>query len=105
MQDVQITCSNYVLVEAIALLQSRFGLEAVRLLQRDVIPVLDVAWADEPIHLQAVSAMLVANRRQLSLVDCASFGIMQQLGISSVFAFDPHFSEQGFEVFPRLELS
>ena len=99
MQEAKITCSNYILVETIALLQNRFGTEAVRLFQRDVVPVLDIAWVDEQIHLQAVGAMLVANRRQLSLVDCTSFEIMRQLGIASAFAFDPHFSEQGFDVF------
>ena len=104
LQEAQITCSNYILVETIALLQSRFGLEAVRLFQRDVIPVLDIVWVDEQIHLHAAGAMLVANRRQLSLVDCTSFEIMRQLGITSAFAFDPHFSEQGFEVIPLLAL-
>ncbi|RME55690.1 MAG: VapC toxin family PIN domain ribonuclease, partial [Caldilineae bacterium] len=37
-----------------------------------------------------------ANRRGLSLVDCTSFVVMQQLGIDTAFAFDNHFKEQGF---------
>ena len=102
--SAQIVCSNYVLLEIFTLLQSRFGLDALRLFQNDLLPVLEVAWVDEQLHNQAVSSLLVANRRQLSLVDCTSFQIMRHLGISRVFAFDAHFKEQGFEVIPPLNL-
>ncbi len=42
------------------------------------------------------SALLAANRRQLSLVDCVSFVVCRQRQLEQVFAFDTHFSEQGF---------
>ena len=93
--------SNYVILETTALLQHRFGIEAVRLFESDIIPVLEIAWVDKDIHMQAMSALLVANRRNLSLVDCTSFEIMRQIGIEAAFTFDPHFSEQGFAVFPE----
>ncbi len=93
--------SNYVILETTALLQHRFGIEAVRLFESDIIPVLEIAWVDKDIHIQAMSALLVANRRNLSLVDCTSFEIMRQIGIEAAFTFDPHFSEQGFTVFPE----
>ena len=41
----------------------------------------------------AVAALLAANCRQLSLVDCTSFQAMRQLGIATVFTFDAHFVE------------
>jgi len=93
--------SNYVILETTALLQHRFGIEAVRLFESDIIPVLEIAWVDKDIHMQAMSALLVANRRNLSLVDCTSFEIMRQIGIEAAFTFDPHFNEQGFTVFPE----
>jgi predicted nucleic acid-binding protein len=46
----------------------------------------------------AISALLAAGRRKLSLVDCTSFEIMRSLGIKTVFAFDSHFVEQGFKI-------
>ena len=98
--NTHLCCNNYVLVESFILLQSRFGLEAVRLFQNDILPMLEVDWVNEQAHSQAVSALLAANRRTLSLVDCTSFETMRHLGISHVFAFDPHFQEQGFEVIP-----
>jgi predicted nucleic acid-binding protein len=90
--------SNYVILETTALLQHRFGIEAVRLFESDILPIIEIVWVDETIHKQGMSALLIANRRDLSLVDCTSFEIMRQNGLNAVFTFDPHFGEQGFNV-------
>jgi predicted nucleic acid-binding protein len=103
LEGTQLYLNNYVLIETFTLLQSRFGLEAVRLFQSDILPVVEIAWVDEAIHNPAVSAQLAANRRSLSLVDCTSFETMRQLGLSAVFALDSHFKEQGFDVIPLQE--
>jgi predicted nucleic acid-binding protein len=92
--------SNYVLVETTALLQDRIGLDAVRVLTETVIPVLEVRWFGQDEHQAAMLAVLSANRRGLSLVDCSSFELMRHLGLRTAFAFDPHFAEQGFELTP-----
>ncbi len=92
--------TNYVLVEASALLQKRIGMEGLRAFAADLLPVLDVIWVDEGIHLSAENSLLVSARRDLSLVDCASFEAMRRLRIEQVFCFDPHFAEQGFKVLP-----
>lgn len=97
--EVQLVTTNYVLVEMLALLQRRLGLEAVRRFQADVVPILDIDWIDQHAHERAVEAMLTANRRQLSLVDCASFDAMRRLALETAFAFDQHFVEQGFTRF------
>lgn len=88
--------SNYILVESFALIQNRLGMEAVSGFQEDVLPVINVEWVNSGVHKSGVSAMLAALRRKLSLVDCTSFEIMRNSGIKTVFAFDPHFKEQGF---------
>ena len=100
-QGAQLVCSNYVLIETFALVQHRLGIEALRTLQEDVLPILHVAWVDESSHRAGVTAVLTAARRRLSLVDCISFEMMRQLGIKVAFAFDPHFSEQGFRCLPE----
>jgi predicted nucleic acid-binding protein len=84
-----------------ALLQSRIGMDALRVLAADVLPVLDIIWVDAGIHISAQHSLLVASRRDLSLVDCVSFEAMRRLRIDDVFCFDPHFSRQGFKVLPR----
>src|SRR4030042_5676032 len=95
-----VVCTNYTLIETIALLQHRVGMEAVRAFQEDVVPVLRIVWIDAEGHAASVSALLVAGRRQLSLVDCTSFETMRRLAIRTAFTFDPHFVEQGFECIP-----
>jgi len=89
--------SNYVLVECFALMQRRLGLEAVRGFQEDILPLINIEWVDDETHKSGVSALLAASRRKISLVDCVSFEIMRSLGIKNLFAFDPHFAEQGFK--------
>jgi uncharacterized protein len=51
-------------------------------------------------HLSVHHALLVASRRDLSLVDCVSFEAMRRLRIDTVFCFDAYFAQQGFQVLP-----
>jgi predicted nucleic acid-binding protein len=90
--------SNYVVVESFSLIQHRLGLQAVREFHEDMLPLINIEWIDKAVHEAGISALLTASRKKLSLVDCVSFEVMRNLGIRKVFAFDPHFEEQGFEV-------
>jgi predicted nucleic acid-binding protein len=99
-EEVVLVCSNYVLVETLALVQHRLGIPAVRTFQEDIMPVLNIEWVDETIHQVGIASVLAAARRGLSLVDCVSFEIMRRLGIKTAFVFDHHFDEQGFECLP-----
>jgi predicted nucleic acid-binding protein len=89
-------CTNYVLLESLALIQSRFGIALVKAFEDNLVPYLNVEWVDETLHQAGVAALLIANRRHLSLVDCISFETARRLGLDTVFAFDQHFIEQGF---------
>lgn len=95
-----LVCSSYILVETFALIQHRLGMEAIRAFEEDVVPLLTIEWINEPVHQVGVMGMLTSGRKRLSLVDCVSFDIMRRLGIKTVFAFDRHFKEQGFECVP-----
>ncbi len=99
--DATMISSNYIVVETIALLQRRFGNDAVRLFTSDVQPLITLAWVDEKTHESALNVVKTINQRILSLVDCTSFEIMRQLGIEHVFSFDSHSSDQGFKVIPN----
>lgn len=93
--------NNYVLVETFALLQHRFGLDAVSVFQNDILPVVIIKWLNQADHEQAVSALLAARRRYLSLVDCSIMMTARSLGTRRIFAFDRHFSEYGFITLPE----
>jgi uncharacterized protein len=99
-EDEALIVTNYVVVETTALVQHRLGMEAVRVLCGDVLAALDVHWIGEDEHMHAQNALLAADRRKVSLVDCSSFHVMRSRMVRTAFAFDPHFREQGFEVLP-----
>jgi len=96
----RLICNNYVLVESIALVQHRVGMEALAILHNEIIPYMEVEWLDESLHNTIVDLALTTNRRQLSLVDLSSFDTMRRHNINIAFTFDSHFREQGFEVIP-----
>lgn len=95
--------SNYVIVETVAVVQRRLGLDAVRDLLDALLPLVEVHWIDEPLHDSALRALRVAARRSLSLVDLTSFELMRELGLDAALALDPHFAEQGFVLLPALD--
>lgn len=93
--------SNYVLLETAAVLQHRFGLTAVRDLEDHLVPMLRVEWVSGETHERALERLLRMNRRELSLVDCTSFEIMDEHGVREAFAFDSDFAAEGYRVVPR----
>lgn len=98
----RLVTTNYVALETTALFQRRLGLAAVRILNQAILPVVEMLWISKAIHDVAVSTLLSANRRQLSLVDLTSFAVMRGHVVESAFTFDRHFAQQGFSIFGNL---
>jgi predicted nucleic acid-binding protein len=98
--DEMLLCTNYVLVETFALAQARMGLEAVQVLQAEVLPALNIEWVNADLHAEALQLLLRAARRQVSFVDYTSFVTMRRQTTDRAFTFDKHFSEQGFVCVP-----
>lgn len=73
---------------------------ALRQLVEEVQPALDVRWVDADLHQAAVTALLAAERRGVSLVDWTSFEHMRRERIDRAFTVDADFATQGFEVIP-----
>jgi predicted nucleic acid-binding protein len=95
-QQATLVATNYVVLETVALLQHRIGVPAVRRFHDDILPILTIDWISSGQHTQGMAALLAADRRNLSLVDCVSFDAMRKRGLRQAFAFDKHFEEQGF---------
>ena len=88
--------SSYVALETLSLLQTCIGMNAVRTWRTEFQTILEIVWVDRQLHEQALTELVAANKRGISLTDWASFGIMRERGIEDVFTFDRHFSQQGF---------
>ena len=86
--------------EARTNLQRRLGIEAVRVFVDQILPVVEVDHVDAGLHSAALSMLLTAGTRDLSLVDCCSFEARRRRGIRTAFAYDAHFAQQGHP--PRL---
>jgi predicted nucleic acid-binding protein len=98
--DEQLMTHNYVIVESAALAQRRLGVEAVRALHDDLLPLFDIEWVGESVHSSAYAALTSSVGLSVSLVDHVSFEIMRRRGILDAFAFDPDFAAAGFYLVP-----
>ena len=88
---------NYVVVETLALVGRRLGMNAVRSFSLDLLPVADVDWILPATHDLALAAYLDSSR-ELSFVDHASFAMMRARGIRRAFTYDDDFRDHGFEL-------
>ena len=87
---------NYVVVEALALIQGRFGLAAALTVERELRQV-EIIWIDNDIHHEA-SIRWAKGSRKLSFVDHVSFVVMERHQIHTALAFDSDFVGHGFNV-------
>ncbi len=99
-EPASLVSSSFVLQETTALLQARAGLASLRGFHLSLLPLIDVQWIDRDLYQVAMTALLAADRRRVSLTDWSSFEIMRRRGIERAFAFDGHFAEQGFKLIP-----
>lgn len=97
-EGARLVTSSFVVLETVTLLQARVGVAAVRIFNRDVLPLLDVVWVDEELLRLAMTTLLASSRRKISLADWSSFAIMRERGIVRAFAYDEDFARQGFEL-------
>ena len=93
------TCS-YTLVEAGALVKRRLGSGAFKKLGETVTDAMDVIWVDAELHAHAWANAAKHSRHGPSLVDCVSFIVMHDKGITTALALDEHFRAEGFQILP-----
>lgn len=87
---------NYVLVEAMALIQHRLGLPAALKLAQSA-QAFEIEWVHQGLHEEAVERLARARQRQVSLVDQVSFLVMRARGVVRALAFDRDFLAEGFQ--------
>lgn len=93
---VVLMTTNYVLLEAVALLQRRHGTAEAGSFGDFVMERVELIWIDATQHRTAWKLWKERGRRNLSLVDCSCFVVMRELNIRHAFAFDDQFREAGF---------
>jgi predicted nucleic acid-binding protein len=94
----QLLTHNYVLVEALSLLQARLGLAAAVKLAKDSSAFV-IDWVDDDLHAAGIRELERSRKRGVSLVDQISFLVMRRRQAETAFAFDPDFVAAGFQLF------
>ncbi len=89
---------SYLISETVSLLQRRLGMAAARAFLED-LRLYTVHWIDPTDHQEAAALFIARNRRNLSLVDCASFVVMRRYGVTHGLFFDADFEREGFELY------
>ena len=89
---------NYAVVETEALLQKRMGLDVGLDFLADLAR-FRVHWVNAGEHERAVELLANRARRDLSVVDCASFIVMREEGATHALAFDGDFEREGFVLY------
>jgi len=90
--------SSYVVLETLTLLQNRLGVGAVTKWKAAFQGILEIVWIERPLHEEALTALIAANKPAISLTDWVSFLIMRERGLDTAFSFDRHFVQQGFRL-------
>ena len=96
LDSARLITHNYVVLEAAALLQRRFGVGVVRAFVERLLPRISVVWVDAARHDRAMTSLLSRGRRRASLVDRVSFDVMREMGVQTAFAYDADFRREGF---------
>lgn len=89
---------NYVVVEALSLIQRRLGLSpALRFVESS--DAFNIEWVDRALHHEALRRLAASAARRVSFVDQVSFAVMRRYGVTTALAFDQDFVVEGFRLY------
>ncbi len=102
-RPARLTTSDYILDETVTLVRARGGHSAARSLGDYLLKseVVDLAEVSSLVRDQAWDLFVRHDDKDFSFTDCTSFVIMQTLGLTDAFAFDEHFAQLGFRIWPQ----
>jgi predicted nucleic acid-binding protein len=96
----RVITTNYILAELVTILTSRFREPRSSLVAyADTIrtaPWVEIVHIDPALDAEAWDLLRARPDKEWSLVDCASFVVMQHRGITEALTTDHHFEQAGF---------
>lgn len=92
----ELVTSNFIIAESITVISQKVShWDAVDFREHD-LAALRVVRITEDLEDQAFEIFRELASKNVSFIDCTSFALMRSLGITTAFAFDEHFTQQGF---------
>jgi uncharacterized protein len=95
-QRLRLATHSMVITECSALMHRRLG-HRVALAFLDSLSRFDVYWLDQELFADALARFRLGSPKGLSLVDCASFELMNLLSLRTYIGIDRHFEREGFQ--------
>jgi uncharacterized protein len=94
--------TNLVFYETITLVRARIGIAESIAFGQNLFQSKGIRniFVDHDLEAKALDIFNSHTDKEFSFVDCASFAVMKELGISKAFTFDKHFKQFGFEIVP-----
>ena len=104
MAHARFVLTDLVLAELATRLRARVGPEKAVAIVRDLLNSrrYEVVFVDRTLLEGAIGKLEQYRDKALSLPDCASFALMDHLGLDTAFAFDTDFRDCGYHMLPRL---
>jgi hypothetical protein len=98
----RLVMTELILAEVVTLLRGRAGAERAVAAARDLLRSrrYELLFSDSEIVTGALVRMARFADKRLSLTDCASFEVMERLGIDAAFTFDRDFRDCGYRMLP-----
>jgi predicted nucleic acid-binding protein len=100
--DVRYILTDLILSETVTRLRARASASHAVAIGRSLLDArrYDVIFVDAPLVAGALARMASYKDKRLSLTDCASFELMDRLGLAAAFAFDEDFRACGYAMAP-----
>ena len=97
-----LSTSNYVVDETLTLLRMHCGHRVAVSFRKslEASKLVRVLWVTEAMEKAAWKLFEKHSDKEYSFTDCTSFALMETEAIRNAFAFDEHFSQQGYNVVP-----
>lgn len=100
--DRRFVLTDLILAEVVTRLRARAGATAAANAGRSFLGSrrYEVLFADARLVSSALGRMEQFQDKRLSLTDCVSFEVMDQLGLRTSFTFDSDFRDCGYDTVP-----
>ena len=96
--DAPLLTHSYVVLETAAVMQRKIGMQPALDFLTEIEDIATIHWVNQEDHQRAVYRLGQRQRRNLSLVDCISFVLMERYDCTTAFAYDSDFQSEGFQL-------
>jgi len=100
--DIGIMTSNLIIAESLTVISQKVSHRAAVEFREQDLAGIQIVRITEELEGKAFEIFRSLTSKNVSFIDCASFALMRERGITTAFSFDEHFTRQGFTLLTSL---